>query len=326
MPIARLATSIGALLLIMLGAGNADADMKPTVIDVLMGEPVPSQMMLDDLATVRMVFVGEFHTVKRHHRVQADILRGLSDRNKKLALGMEMFNIDQQPILDRWQAGGAGFGKLLELLGLDRWTNLHDYAPLIMLCRDKGIPIVALNAPDSLVKAVARKGIDGLEAKQLARIPKDVTDIDPLYDRLLRMRLRVHRAFEGKTLDNIVLAQALRDSIMARAAISFLESPRGSGRSMVVVAGAGHMNYGFGVPERVRRHSKHKIRIVLPTESGQLKLSEEERRQALPVTITHEDLTFIRRPIADYLHLIPLEAPPPKPHKNPSIARRSDTE
>ena len=70
---------------------------------MLMGEPIPMEMMLDDLLQVRIVYLGEIHTIARHHRVQSEILRLLAERGVKLALGMEMLGEEQQPILDRWQ-------------------------------------------------------------------------------------------------------------------------------------------------------------------------------------------------------------------------------
>jgi hypothetical protein len=76
---------------------------------------------------------------------------------------------------------------------------------------------------------------------------------------------------------------------------------------MVVIAGSGHMNYGFGIPERAHRMNGLSFRIILPTESGQLVLSEEEKRQSVPITVTHDDLRFLQVPIADYLHVIPLQ-------------------
>ncbi len=48
-------------------------------------------------------------------------------------------------------------------------------------------------------------------------------------------------------------------------------------------------------------------RIVLASESGELVLSKEEQRQAVPIDMTHQDLRFIRVPIVDYLQLV---APP----------------
>ena len=80
-----------AAVLTMCSSTTALADSKPFIIDLYMGEPVPQDVMLDDLSTVRIVYVGEIHTIARHHELQAEILRGLRDRKLNLALGMEMF-------------------------------------------------------------------------------------------------------------------------------------------------------------------------------------------------------------------------------------------
>jgi len=285
----------------------AAADQKTMLIDMLMGEPIPMEMMVDDLSTVRIVYVGEIHTIFRHHRIQKEILGKLVERNLKPALGLEMFGVKHQPILDRWQRGRADFAHLMRDLGHEKWANIRDYESLIMYARKLKIPLLGLNAPDKLVRKLARKGVEGLTQSERRKLPDGFDRINPLNDRLLRLRLRVHRAFKDESLDRIVLAQALRDATMARAVADFLDSPKGRDRIMMVVAGSGHVNYGFGIPERVRNRNDLAFRIVLPTESGELVLSEEEKRQSIPVHISHGDLMFIRTPIADYLHVAPMK-------------------
>lgn len=279
------------------------SEQKAFIIDMLMGEPVPREMMLEDLATARIVYIGEIHTIARHHDIQEDILQGLSQGGLKLALGMETFRVADQPVLDKWQRGNESFAHLMRDLGKEVWSNITDYQSLIVTAREANIALVGLNADPGIVRKVARKGLDGLTESERRTLPPGVDRINPQHERLLRLRLRVHRAFKDKSLDRIVLAQAVRDATMAGAVVRFLESPEGADRLMVVVAGTGHVNYGFGIPDRVRQQKDWPYRIVLPTESGELVLSEQEKRQAMPVTITHEDLKFITSPIADYLHV-----------------------
>lgn len=295
------------LAVVMLLSLQSSAVAGSFVVDLLLGEPVPMSALVDDLARVRIVYLGEVHSIARHHQVQAEVIRQLAAGNLKLGVGMEMFAEDLQPVLDRWQRGNAPLSSLIEDLGKAHWTNLPDYEPVLLAARDSGAAIVALNANDGLVRKVAREGMESLSPEEKARVPEGVADINPLYDRLLRLKLRVHRAFQDKSLDRIVLAQALRDETMARAMVRFLTSAEGKDRIMLVIAGAGHVNYGFGIPERVEKHLNVPHRIIIPSESGELVLSEAEKRQAVPVEITHEDLSFIRRPIADYLHVIPLK-------------------
>jgi uncharacterized iron-regulated protein len=289
------------------------ADSEALIVDLLLGEPIPMEMVLDDLAGVRIIYVGELHTIARHHKLQAELLRRLTDRNLKLALGMEMFSFLQQPLLDHWQKNNEPLEHLIRELGTARWTNLKDYEEVLLLARELKISIVGLNAPDALVRKVARGGMEALSGSERELIPSDADRINPLYDRLLRLRLRVHKAFEKKSLDRIVLAQAVRDAVMARNVIRCLE---GEERVLLVIAGSGHLNFGFGIPERVQQSVGLPHRIILPSESGELVLSEEEKRQSVPVHVSHEELMFIRVPLADYLHVIPLkkedrEAPPP---------------
>jgi len=295
------------LMVTAMNVSTAASECRPFVLDLLVGEPVPVEEMLEDLSTVRLVYIGEIHTIARHHEFQAEIIAKLAEKGIKLALGMEMFSEGQQPVLDNWQQGKDGVDSLIGELGKGHWTNLRDYEKVLVQARALKVPIVGLNASDELVRKVAREGVEALNAEERRLVPEGTDQINPSYDRLLRMRLRVHRAFHEKSLDRIVLAHALRDEIMARAVARFLDSPGGKDRVMVVIAGSGHLNYGFGVPERVERLAKLPYRIMLPTESGELTLSEEEKRQSMPVHISHEDLRFIRAPIADYLHVMPLK-------------------
>ena len=90
---------------------------------------------------------------------------------------------------------------------------------------------------------------------------------------------------------------------MAAALSAFLNSPGGRGRAALVLCGTGHVAYGLGTAARVRRRlPQMKDRIILLSESGDLVLSPQERAVARTITITHEQLRQIDRPIADYLY------------------------
>ena len=70
------------------------------------------------------------------------------------------------------------------------------------------------------------------------------------------------------------------------------------------------VGYGLGTAARVRRRlPQAKDRIVLFSESGDLVLSPQERVMAREITITHEQLRQIDRPIADYLQETSLKKP-----------------
>ncbi|MDD3471342.1 MAG: ChaN family lipoprotein [Syntrophaceae bacterium] len=296
------------VIIIMLGSNCAAHDICPAImIDMVMGEPISVDSVLDDLSKVKIVYLGEHHTIARHHRVQLDIIKGLSDRGISISIGMEMFSRDQQSILNDWLNTREGINGLALKLGSEGWTNLRDYSEILNYAREIGIPVLGINASDALVRTVAREGLEGLSSMQRQIVPDDVEDINPQYEKLLRLKLQVHKSFKEKKLDRIILAQAVRDSVMAQSIIEFAQSNLGSDRVVVVIAGGGHLNYGFGIPERVSKHMNVPFRIVLPSESGELVLSEKELQHAAPIEITHSDLSFIRVRIADYLSVLPLK-------------------
>jgi uncharacterized iron-regulated protein len=294
----------------LLACAPVNAGGASVIIDVVMGEPVPWDEFVSDLASAQVIYLGETHSITRHHAVQTKLLESLSAHGTRPALGLEMFAQGQQPVLDSWAKGDKGFNALIDALGAEAWTNLKDYKNLLLTARRLKVPIVALNADDALVRKLARKGPEGLTREERGALPEGYDAVNPDLERLLRLRLRVHKAFQEKSLDRIILAQALRDETMARGVDRFLDSPEGQSRTMLVIAGSGHVSYGFGVPERVTRLKSRPYRVVILSESGELELSEHEMRHAVPVEITHKDLAFIKTRIADYLHVKPLDEPP----------------
>ena len=288
-------------------ASSASMSCPSIIVDLLLGEPVPIETALDDMSAVRIVYVGEIHTIARHHELQVEILRGLVQRNPKISLAMEMFTSEQQPVVDRWLSSTEPVSVLVKNLGKDSWTNLIDYSSVLTMARDLKIPVVGLNISNGIVRKVARGGFESLSEEEKSLAPPDVEPINPLYAKLLSLRLKVHRAFQGKTLDRVIFAQALRDAVMALNIRRYLDGSKTKDRQLVVIAGNGHLNYGFGIPERVKRLVDVTSRIILPSESGELQLSEAEKQQAVDIEISHEDVRFINKPIADYLSVIPIK-------------------
>ncbi|MGC8605412.1 MAG: ChaN family lipoprotein [Desulfomonilaceae bacterium] len=287
---------------------SASMSCPSIIVDLLLGEPVPIEKALDDMSQSRVVYVGEFHTITRHHALQAEILLGLIQRNPNISLAMEMFTYDEQPVLDKWLSSREPVSALVESLGQDGWTNLADYSHVLHVARNGGIHVYGLNISNRLVRKVAREGLESLSEQEKSLVPPDIEPINPLYAKLLSMRLKVHRAFQGKTLDRVIFAQSLRDSVMASRITKCLQGPKTNSSVVMVIAGNGHLNYGLGVPERVKRHIDVPSRIILSSESGELELSESERQQSVDIEISHRDLQFIHQRIADYLSLAPTKS------------------
>jgi uncharacterized iron-regulated protein len=302
-------------LLLLLGAGCATVPRSIQVppanrpalwVDALRGEPLELEALLDELQVARVVYLGEIHSIPRHHDWQAAILDGLARRGVRLVLAMEQFEYFTQPALDRFNAGGTVLNQLVAEAQLDqRWRGHTNYHALLHTARTHQIPVFALNARAETIRAVGRQGLAGITAEQRAELPPEIVTTDPLYERLATRVLGVHMAFDPQKLRPIFEAQVARDETMAARLAEFLSSSAGEGRTAVVICGRGHCEYGLGTPDRVaRRLPDATQRIVLFSESGDLHLSEAERKQARAIEVPHQFLRELGRPSGDFFHVI----------------------
>lgn len=292
---------------------RADIERSSLWIDLYQGEPVPYEEVLGDLVQVHAIYLGERHTLQRHHQMQEKILADLAQKGLSLVVGLEQMESSQQPQLDRYNQGEMDFEQLAEATAWSkRWTNYQQYRPILETARKWKAPIIALNAKSETIRQVARSGgIERLAPEVRKELPAKMQLQDPPYEKLLSLQMMVHAAAMPQTLRPMIEAQIARDETMAAVLAALLDSKQGRGRTVLVLCGAGHVAYSLGLPERVRRHLPGvKERIVLFSESGEVQLSPQEKAQSRAIEITHEQLRELRQPIADYLWVKPLKEKP----------------
>jgi uncharacterized iron-regulated protein len=253
-----------------------------------------------------VIYLGEQHTLGRHHELQNAILAGLNQRGVKLVLAMEQFEFMAQPALDRFNTGQTDLSQLItETDWSKRWRGHTNYHALLTTARQHRIPVLALNARAETIRAVGRQSLTNITDEQRAELPPEIVTADPPYEKLLTKILGVHMAFDPEKLRPIVQAQIARDETMAARLTEFLNSPAGQGRVAIVICGRGHCEYGLGMPDRViRRMPEIKQRIVLFSQSGDLQLTEAERKQAREIEVPHQFLRDLGRPTADFFHIV----------------------
>ncbi len=295
------------LLLAMLTPIATAQDVDGFWLDLYSAEPVEGEALIDDLAAAEVVYLGETHSVDRHHALQTWVIEQLAARGVPFFLAMEQAESFYQSQVDRYNDGDITFEELLAATDWERrWSNIRDYQPLIEAAHRAGAPVVGINARAELIRAIGRGGLEGLSRAQRRELPHELWLGDPAYRRLLKLQLPVHAGMSEEILDQVCDAQIARDATMATGIVRFMESERGEGRLAVVIAGSGHVSFGLGTPDRVRSlRPGVRDRIVLFTVSGDLTLSLEEMAMAEAVTISHEDLRALGRPVADYLHAKP---------------------
>ena len=229
----------------------------------------------------------------------------------------------QQPSLDRYNRGEIDWKQLAEATDWPkRWPNYRQYEPVLAVARKAKALVVALNARVETIRQVVRSGgIEHLPLKARQELPGEMLLPDPLYEKLLSLQLMVHASAAPERLRPMIEAQIARDEAMAQTLSAFTKSESGQNRRMLVLCGAGHVAYGQGVPTRVRRRLPGvRDRIVLLSESGEVRLSPQELAQARPIEITHEQVREIKQPVADYLCVKPLASKPSPP--SPECGRK----
>jgi uncharacterized iron-regulated protein len=234
------------------GAQVVDLDELPSLDEVI-----------PELGTKRVVFIGESHERFEHHLVQLAIILRLYERNANLAIGMEFFQEPFQRYLDGYVAGRLDDDALLEATEyFSRWGfDFRLYQPILRFAQENRIPVVALNVSKELVERVSNRGMGGLAPEERAQLPARIVPADALYRERLRSIFELHPASELKNFERFVEVQLLWDESMAETAAKYLLShPE---RSLVVLAGNGHLAFRSGIPGRVQRRAPVDSAVVL---------------------------------------------------------------
>jgi uncharacterized iron-regulated protein len=231
--------------------------------------------MLDDLARVRVVFIGEQHDHPGHHRAQLQVIRGLRERGVKLAIGLEMFRSDSQEMLDRWVDGKLSRPAFIAVFN-DNWIFWDQYSAILNYAYVKHIPLVGLNLSRDITRQVAENGFASLNEQQLKRLPVVTCNVDRAYENFIRRALNGHLS-QDIPFKNFCEAQLLWDKVMAKNIIQFLEA--NPDHSIVVLAGSGH-SWKYGIPNQLQQLADIPFRVLLPEVPGTSDMNTLSNKEA----------------------------------------------
>jgi uncharacterized iron-regulated protein len=251
--------SLGALLNV---SGYAEAlpaaDLtQPQITRPRSPQPLEISALLKKLAQSNVVYLGETHNRLRDHQAQLDIIRRLHQLRPQLVIGMEMFQRPYQGAIDSYLAGKLSETELqAQTQYAKRWGfDWEFYAPILRFAKDKKIPVIALNTPSEVTRKVARTGFDSLTPDDRRYIPSQseiVIGPGNYRDRIRKFYEEIHQGkSNSQSFDRFFQAQVLWDETMAeRIAQSVRQNPKAL---VVVLVGQGHLIYGDGIPDRVKR-------------------------------------------------------------------------
>ena len=247
------------------------------------GETVSLDQVIKDVKRADLVFVGELHDRKEHHRVQLDILKALRKSGRPVALGLEMFRADSQKELDQWTAGASGLRHFRSVYR-DNWGISWDlYRDIFLYARKHRIPMIGLNVPQEITRKVASSGYSSLTRRETGKLPPGIScTVDRAYRDFIKSAYSAHRRDE-KAFLYFCEAQMVWDNAMAWHLIAYKKKRPSA--TVVVLAGAGH-SWKRGIPEQVKRHSQLSSKVILPYLSGRVEQNK----------ISHQDADYIFSP------------------------------
>jgi uncharacterized iron-regulated protein len=240
--------------------------LKPgDILETRTGQVISLETLLERLDEARVVYVGETHTRLEDHRIQERILKGLFDRHSSLAVALEMFPREAQPDLDRFSKGELTEEEFLREVN---WGEIWGYPfplyrPMVLFAREKGLPLLGLNAPREVVNKIARQGLAGLSPKERNRVA-ETFQYDQQGDREYVLK-EYERHVRGsiKDFETFYEAQLAWEETMAETLAQTLRDLPETTR-VVVLIGNGHIWEGRGVPQNARRRLAHRYRTIIP--------------------------------------------------------------
>jgi uncharacterized iron-regulated protein len=268
---------------------SSPACAQPTVMPVIETTQGVSQEyseVLQDLLTSNVVYLGETHDSQADHQAQLEIITALHQKHPNIVIAMEMFQRPFQEVIDQYLQGQMSEAELVQQSEYEtRWGFPWElYAPIMQFAKENQMPVLALNTPSEVTRKVARQGLESLTETEQQYIPpfSEIRTDNSAYRQLIQSSFEQHQsAGHGSSadFDRFFLAQVLWDETMAETIAEFVKINPDA--LVVVLAGQGHIIYGYGIPSRVERRLQPlagttlKQRLVLLNSQPDLKAVED---------------------------------------------------
>ena len=273
-PTARIATAISpALFLLMLincttmpkqltVKSTGDTFPVGTIVEARTGEPITYERLLQDLAGVRVIYVGETHTNREHHLIQTRLIDALHEKHPDLSVGMEMFDHRYDAVLAQWSAGELNREAFIEkshwYARCAGWGFTFDlYAPIFDAIKAEGIRLVGLNVPFWIPSEIRAGGLASLLPDERRLVAAEIDMGNAAHRAYLESVFQENAHRDMLSFNFFYEVQCTWEDTMAESIARKLgDAP------MVVVIGNGHIQYKYGVPDRAFKRNPAPFRTI----------------------------------------------------------------
>ncbi len=229
--------------------------------------------MISYISDAAVVFLGEYHNSQKAHLYELKIIKSLHERDKNIAIAMEMFERDIQPFIDDYIDGNIDEKTFLNKAR--PWTNYKlDYRPIIEFAKTNKIRVIAINTPSRISKKVVYHGKEYLQSLSLRDrqyIAKSINFKNKVYRDYFYNSLPVNHPVNKGLKNRLLLASIVKDETMAESISRFLYDF--GNYKVIVIAGKFHSDYGIAIPQSLlARIPKLNIALIslIPLAEGEL--------------------------------------------------------
>lgn len=239
-----------AILILLAFSLSASAQDKPAYkVFTGTGKKSDYKDIIKDAGKAEVIFFGELHDNPVAHWLELEITKDIhTDKGKDLILAAEMFETDNQLIIDEY------FSDIIKEASFERevrlWKNYQtDYKPLISFAKENGLKFIASNIPRRYASIVASGGFEALQKlspealKYIAPLPVEYDPELPCYKDMLSMDGAIGGGMENKVNENLPKAQAIKDATMARS----IANSRSAGQTVIHYNGSYHSDRHMGI-------------------------------------------------------------------------------
>ncbi len=254
------------------------------------GKAVKYSKMMKTLAEADIIMFGELHNNPICHWLQLEVTKDLfALKGEKLVLGAEMFESDDQLVIDEYFADFYKAKKFEAEVKL--WPNYKtDYKPLLEFAHQNNLDFIATNVPRRYASIVHKKGLEELEKlpeaskAYLPELPIEYDGELKAYKEMMEMMKSMSHANE-----NMPKAQAIKDATMAY----FILKNYNDGAQFIHYHGTYHSNNFEGIVWYLKQ-ARPDLNIVTIASTEQTNIgtfNKEDKDLATYILVVDEDMT-----------------------------------
>jgi len=147
------------------------------------------------------------------HLLQFEIIKHLHSKGENVAIALEMFPSEMQPVLNKWIMGEISENAFEEAYKRAWNVPYRYYEKIFEYARQERLPLVGINANRTQIDSAAKHGIDTLPGDFRKAVRVTSCAASPEYERMIN--LIEPRIAHVAGLPFLCDAQLLRDTFMA---------------------------------------------------------------------------------------------------------------